>query len=83
DIRYRLRGIRVKPVVCTEDDFQHFMETIYATKQEELSEAGDALADQTFIESEVDLSTLDVLAESEEEINDLDLAKQAQDAPIV
>jgi type IV pilus assembly protein PilB len=83
DIRYRLRGIRVKPVVCTEDDFQHFMETIYASKQEELSEAGDALADQTFIESEVDLSTLDVLAESEEEINDLDLAKQAQDAPIV
>lgn len=83
DIRYRLRGIRVKAVVCTEDDFQHFMETIYATRQEELSEAGDALADQTFIESEVDLSTLDALAETEEEINDLDLAKQAQDAPIV
>jgi type IV pilus assembly protein PilB len=83
DIRYRLRGIRVKPVVCTEDDFQHFMETIYATKQEELTLAGDALADQTFIESEVDLSTLDVMAEIEEEINDLDLAKQAQDAPIV
>ena len=83
DIKYRLRGIRVKPMVCTEDDFQHFMETIYSNKQDELNAAGDALADQTFIESEVDLSTLDIMAEGDEEINDLDLAKQAQDAPIV
>ncbi len=83
DIKYRLRGIRVKPVVCTEDDFQHFMETIYAHKQDELNAAGEALADQTFIESDVDLSTLDIMAEMEDEINDLDLARQAQDAPIV
>ncbi|MDR3614884.1 MAG: ATPase, T2SS/T4P/T4SS family [Candidatus Obscuribacterales bacterium] len=83
DIKYRLRGIRVKPMVCTEDDFQHFMETIYSNKQDELNAAGDALADMTFIESEVDLSTLDIMAENDEEINDLDLAKQAQDAPIV
>jgi type IV pilus assembly protein PilB len=83
DIKYRLRGMQIKPVVCTEDDFQHFMETIYAHQQDELTARGDALADQTFIESEVDLSTLDVMAEVEEEINDLDLARQAQDAPIV
>jgi type IV pilus assembly protein PilB len=83
DIKYRLRGIRIKPMVCTEDDFQHFMETIYAHKQEEISATSDEFADQTFIESEVDLSTLDIMAETEEEINDLDLAKQAQDAPIV
>ncbi|HEY9719117.1 MAG TPA: ATPase, T2SS/T4P/T4SS family [Trichormus sp.] len=83
DIKYRLRGIVIKPVVCTEDDFQHFMETIYALKQEEASAAGDAAADQTFIESEVDLSTLDVMFDSDDDVNDLDLAKQAQDAPIV
>lgn len=83
DIRYRLKGIRIKPMVCTEDDFQHFMETVYAHKQEELHQAGEALADQTFIESEVDLSTLDVMFDNDDEINDLDLAKQAQDAPIV
>jgi len=83
DIKYRLRGMQIKPVVCTEDDFQHFMETIYARRQDEIQKAGEALADQTFIESEVDLSTLDVMLESEDDINDLDLAKQAQDAPIV
>lgn len=83
DIKYRLKGIRVKPMVCTEDDFQHFMETVYAHKQEEAHAAGENLADQTFIESEVDLSTLDVMFETDDEINDLDLAKQAQDAPIV
>jgi type IV pilus assembly protein PilB len=83
DIKYRLKGIRIKPMVCTEDDFQHFMETVYAHKQEELHQAGEALADQTFIESEVDLSTLDVMFDADDEINDLDLAKQAQDAPIV
>lgn len=83
DIKYRLRGMQIKPVVCTEDDFQHFMETIYARRQEEVQQAGDALADQTFIEAEVDLSTLDVMFETDDGVNDLDLAKQAQDAPIV
>lgn len=83
DIKYRLRGIHIKPVVCTEDDFQHFMETIYARRQDEQAAAGEAAADQTFIESEVDLSTLDVMFDSADDVNDLDLAKQAQDAPIV
>lgn len=83
DIKYRLRGITIKPVVCTEDDFQHFMETIYAMRQEEAMLAGENAADQTFIESEVDLSTLDIMFETSDDVNDLDLAKQAQDAPIV
>lgn len=83
DIKYRLRGVKVKPVVCTEDDFQHFMETIYANRQAQLYQETEEQAHQTFIESEVDLSTLDVMIEGEDEINDLDLAKQAQDAPIV
>jgi type IV pilus assembly protein PilB len=59
------------------------METIYARRQDELTEEWEEQADKTFIESEVDLSSLDVLVEYEDAINDLDLAKQAQDAPIV
>src|SRR5271154_7101215 len=63
DIKYRLKGIQVKPVVCTEDDFQHFMETIYAKRQEELSAEIEEVDHSSFIESDVDLSTLDVMAE--------------------
>ncbi len=83
DIKYRLKGVQIKPVVCTEDDFQHFMETVYARRKDEQHEENEEHADQTFIESEVDLSNLDVMIETSEDINDLDLAKQAQDAPIV
>ncbi|MBA4076005.1 MAG: hypothetical protein C0508_13260, partial [Cyanobacteria bacterium PR.023] len=83
DIKYRLKSVSVRPVVCTEDDFQHFMETVYSRRQDELTEEWDEQADQTFIESEVDLSSLDVLVDYDDAINDLDLAKQAQDAPIV
>ncbi|HEY9777294.1 MAG TPA: ATPase, T2SS/T4P/T4SS family [Planktothrix sp.] len=83
DIKYRLRGIQIKPMVCTEDDFQHFMETVYAKRQEEQATSALAAADNTFIETEVDLSTLDVMFDVDDDVNDLDLAKQAQDAPIV
>lgn len=83
DIKYRLKSLQIKPLVCSEDDFQHFMETVYSLRQDELSEENEELIDKSFLESEVDLSTLDVMMESEDEINDLDLAKQAQDAPIV
>jgi type IV pilus assembly protein PilB len=83
DVKYRLKSVNIKPVVCTEDDFQHFMETIYAKRQDELSEESEEEADKTFIESEVDLSSLDVILDYEDAINDLDLARQAQDAPIV
>lgn len=83
DIKYRLRGITVQPVVCTEDDFQHFMETVYAKRQEELSDQMEEAQDETFIESEVDLSDITIMQEYQDEVNDLDLAKQAQDAPII
>ncbi|HNA74355.1 MAG TPA: ATPase, T2SS/T4P/T4SS family, partial [Candidatus Obscuribacter sp.] len=83
DVKYRLKSMQIKPVVCTEDDFQHFMETIYSTRQDELTEEWEEQADQTFIESEVDLSSLNVLVDTDDAINDLDLARQAQDAPIV
>ncbi len=83
DIKYRLKGIQIKPVVCTEDDFQHFMETIYARRQAEMVEETYEEADKNFIEADVDLSTLDIMEELDEDVNDLDLARQAQDAPIV
>jgi len=83
DVKYRLKSMQIKPVVCTEDDFQHFMETIYAKRQDELTEEWDEQADKSFIESEVDLSSLDVISDFDDTINDLDLARQAQDAPIV
>jgi Type II secretory pathway, ATPase PulE/Tfp pilus assembly pathway, ATPase PilB len=83
DIKYRLRGITVQPVVCTEDDFQHFMETVYAKRQEELSDQMEEAQDETFIESEVDLSDITIMQEYQDDVNDLDLAKQAQDAPII
>lgn len=83
DIKYRLKGVQIKPVVCTEDDFQHFMETIYAKRQEQIVEETYEEADKSFIEADVDLSTLDIMAESDDDVNDLDLARQAQDAPIV
>jgi type IV pilus assembly protein PilB len=83
DIKYRLKGVQVKPVVCTEDDFQHFMETIYAKRQEELSVELEEADHSSFIETDVDLSTLDIMAQGDDEVNDLDLARQAQDAPIV
>ncbi|MBZ0185268.1 MAG: Flp pilus assembly complex ATPase component TadA [Candidatus Obscuribacterales bacterium] len=83
DIKYRLRGVQIQPTVCTEDDFQHFMETVYASRQAELSEQFEDRQDETFIESEVDLSEIAIYEDTEEDINDLDLARQAQDAPIV
>lgn len=83
DIKYRLKGITVQPVVCTEDDFQHFMETVYAKRQEELTEEMVEYQDETFIESEVDLSDIAIMEDVHDEVNDLDLARQAQDAPIV
>ncbi len=83
DIKYRLRGVQIQPTVCTEDDFQHFMETIYADRQDELTDEFEEKQVETFIESEVDLSEIAISQEVDEDINDLDLAKQAQDAPIV
>jgi type IV pilus assembly protein PilB len=83
DIKYRLKGITVQPVVCTEDDFQHFMETVYAKRQDELTEEMVEHQDETFIESEVDLSDIAIMEDVHDEVNDLDLARQAQDAPIV
>lgn len=83
DIKYRLKGITVQPVVCTEDDFQHFMETVYAKRQEELTDEMVEHQDETFIESEVDLSDITMIEDAHEDVNDLDLARQAQDAPIV
>ncbi len=81
DIKMRLKGMQVKLSVCTEEDFQRFMETIYAKhlvsekdKEEEKS--------TSFIDQEVDLSSMDVLQDIDDSA-DQDLERQASDAPIV
>lgn len=82
DIKMRLKGLNLKVSVCTEDDFQNFMETVYAkfiqtqTKKEEVEE-------HNFIDQEVDLSQIDVLGVGDDDLDDLDLERQAGDAPIV
>lgn len=82
DIKMRLKGMQVKLSVCTEDDFQRFMETIYAkhlvaekNKEDEVS--------HSFIDAEVDLSSMDVLQDLDADTGDQDLERQASDAPIV
>lgn len=83
DIKYRLRGVQIQPTVCTEDDFQHFMETIYSDRQDELTDEYEERQVDSFIESEVDLSEITITQDIQDDINDLDLARQAHDAPIV
>ncbi len=82
DIKVRLKGTQIKSVVCTEDDFQQFMETIYAKHIDEQRIEQDTSA-ESFIDSEVDLSSMDVIQDLAEDANAMDLERQAQDAPIV
>ncbi len=81
DIKVRLKGTQIKPVVCTEDDFQQFMETIYSRHLDDKKTEQDAV-DDNFFSQEVDLSGMDVLTETHDDDN-MDLEKQAGDAPIV
>jgi type IV pilus assembly protein PilB len=82
DIKVRLKGTQIKPVVCTEDDFQQFMETIYSKHIDEQKAEQDIEAD-SFIDAEVDLSSMDVISDLGDELNNMDLERQAQDAPII
>lgn len=82
DIKVRLKGTQIKPVVCTEDDFQQFMETIYSKHIDEQKAEQDTAAD-SFIDAEVDLSSMDVISDLGDELNNMDLERQAQDAPII
>ncbi len=81
DIKMRLKGMQVKLSVCTEDDFQSFMETIYSKHLNEKKSADDQAAEE-FIDKEVDLSTMDVLQDLDD-VKEEDLEKQAGDAPII
>jgi type IV pilus assembly protein PilB len=83
DIKVRLKGTVIKPVVCTEDDFQSFMETIYTKHLEEQtsSEVAEEEAGH-YLNQEVDLSGLDQLKDVADD-SGTDLEKQAADAPIV
>jgi type IV pilus assembly protein PilB len=82
DIKMRLKGMQLKVSVCTEDDFQSFMETIYSKHLKDTAPPEDKEA-QDFIDQEVDLSTMDVLQDLDESLLDQDLEKQAADAPII
>ena len=51
DVRRYIKGVIIEPVVCTEDDFRKFMETVYPTLMNLNSEArkellGKAIADR-------------------------------------
>jgi type IV pilus assembly protein PilB len=82
DIKMRLKGMQIKSVVCTEDDFQTFMETIYHKHLEEKKATQDSEA-ESFIDKEVDLSGMDIISQLDDDMNNVDLERQAQDAPIV
>lgn len=82
DIKMRLKGMQIKLSVCTEDDFQTFMEGIYSKHLQSQSSDDDKAA-ESFIDQEVDLSQMDVLADLDENMSDQDLEKQAGDAPII
>lgn len=82
DVKMRMKGMQVKLSVCTEDDFQSFMETIYSKHLNSQKSEEDQAA-EAFIDSEVDLSQMDVLADLDENVSEQDLEKQAGDAPII
>lgn len=82
DIKMRLKGMQLKLSVCTEDDFQSFMETIYSKHLQAKTTEDDQQA-EAFIDQEVDLSQMDVLQDLDENMSDKDLEKQAGDAPII
>jgi type IV pilus assembly protein PilB len=82
DIKVRLKGTQIKPVVCTEDDFQQFMETIYSKHLEEAKKDEPEDAD-SYLNQDVDLSGMDLLRDDDDEANANDLERQAADAPII
>jgi type IV pilus assembly protein PilB len=97
DIKMRLKGMRLKLSVCTEDDFQSFMETMYAPKvpekkgdDDELGEEDDEQQPQQegdeppadFMDSDVDLSQMDLVDDASSD-SDQGLEKQASDKPII
>lgn len=82
DIKVRLKGTQIKPVVCTEDDFQQFMETIYSKHLDDKKKEQDT-ADDGFLSQDVDLSGMDLVANEDDMSLGTDLEKQAADAPIV
>jgi type IV pilus assembly protein PilB len=82
DIKVRLKGTVIKPVVCTEDDFQSFMETIYTKHLEDERGAGEE-EDDGYLSNDIDLSSMDLLKDMDDDGAGTDLEKQAADAPIV
>ncbi len=84
DIKYRLQGLHIKPMVCTEDDFQFFMETCYGKFMAKAGPGEHEEAQQAYLDQEVDLtSALSIINEQKQEFSEIEMAKQAADEPIV
>src|SRR6185503_15179564 len=50
DVRRYVKGVIIEPVVCTEDDFRKFMETVYPTLMNLNSEAKKELLGRAMAE---------------------------------
>jgi type IV pilus assembly protein PilB len=83
DIKVRLKGTQIKTVVCTEDDFQQFMETIYSKHIDAKTAEADSAEDSSFFGDDVDLSSMDQVKEVSDDMSDFDLENQSKDAPII
>jgi type IV pilus assembly protein PilB len=83
DIKVRLKGTVIKPVVCTEDDFQSFMETIYTKHLEDQAPEEAEEEEGNYLNQDIDLSTMDLVTGADDDGAGTDLEKQAQDAPII
>jgi type IV pilus assembly protein PilB len=97
DIKMRLKGMQVKLSVCTEDDFQLFMETIYTTKKPKKTQTSwdedeeepetddkpqqDEVVQTDFMDSDVDLTQMDLVDDTATEEEGLE--KQSSDKPII
>jgi type IV pilus assembly protein PilB len=82
DIKVRLKGIQIRPVVCTQDDFQEFMDKMFGQRPDPGGRENFTVMDSH--DADVDLSELEVLPKDiGGDFDTIDLKKQSQDAPII
>jgi type IV pilus assembly protein PilB len=89
DVRRYIKGAVIEPQVCTEEDFQKFMDTVYVDlmggrpkKREKDSEGRQPGMSLQDLQAEI-LSNLEVQEEEEEKPTADELATASEDAPIV
>jgi type IV pilus assembly protein PilB len=91
DVRRYIKGVIIEPRICTAEDFQKFMDTVYPLLTEETdrrkedrkrSAAEAELRNLGDLEAEI-LTSVEIVAEEEEALVPADLIDQSEDAPIV